>query len=204
LLERRASQVGALPSTWAGDPLLPPAFGGERCSPALRRRRTSATWGWLAIGCQMQRVRPFRLDGFGAASDAASCHSRRGVAVRPPHGRRSRRVRVRHIYPFSCPPAALGGLYKTSYAAAMAVAFLDGLVLTPVGRTGARTPSCVLRQPPSTSAEVVTTAGEATPCRGGCLRWRGHQSHLPLSPRFFGFNGLIVAPRRRTGARTFL
>jgi hypothetical protein len=47
------------------------------------------------------------------------------------------------------------------------------------GRTGARTPSCVLRQPPSTGAEVravvraevVAAAGEATRCRGGCLRW---------------------------------
>jgi hypothetical protein len=39
----KASRVGVLPSAWAGDPLLPPAFGGKRCSPALRRRRTSAT-----------------------------------------------------------------------------------------------------------------------------------------------------------------
>jgi hypothetical protein len=37
--------------------------------------------------------------------------------------------------------------------------------------TGARTPSCVLRQPPPTGAEVVAAAGEATSCRGGCLRW---------------------------------
>jgi hypothetical protein len=96
-----------------------------------------------------------------------------------------------------------GGSYKTSYAVVVAAAFLDGLVLTPVGQTGARTPSCVLRQPPPTGTEVAAAAGEATPCRGGCLRWRGHQSHLPLSPRLFGFNGLVVAPRRRTGARTF-
>jgi hypothetical protein len=45
-------------------------------------------------------------------------------------------------------------------------------------RTGARTPSCVLRQPLPTGAEVVAVvgaevvaaAGEATHCRGGCLR----------------------------------
>jgi hypothetical protein len=57
------------------------------------------------------------------------------------------------------------------------------------GRTGARTPSCVLRQPLSTGAEVaavvgvevVAAAGEAAHCIGGCLRWRGHQSHLPPS-----------------------
>jgi hypothetical protein len=176
---RGASQVGALPSAWAGDPLLPPSFGGEGCLPALRRRRTTTTRGRLAMGCQLQRARPFGLDGFGTASDAASCRSGRGVAVRPPHGRQLRRVRVRHIHPFSCPSATLGGSYKTSYAAVVAAAFLDGLVLTPVGQTGARTPSCALRQSPPTGtevaavvdAEVVAAAGEAAPCRGGCLRW---------------------------------
>jgi hypothetical protein len=169
LLGREASQVEALPSAWAGDPLLP-AFGGEGCSPALRRRRTSATRGRLAAGRQLQRVWPFGLDGFGAASDAASCRFGQGVAVRPPHRRRSHRARVRHIHPFSCPSAILGGSHKTSYAAVVAAAFLDGLVLTPVGQTGARTPSCMLRQPPPTGTEVVPAAGEATPCRGGCLR----------------------------------
>jgi hypothetical protein len=49
----------------------------------------------------------------------------------------------------------------------------------------------------------VAAAGEATSYRGGCLHWRGHQSLLPLSPRLFGFNGLVVTPRRRIGARTF-
>jgi hypothetical protein len=39
----KASRVGVLPSTWAGDPLLPPTFGGEGCSPTLRRRQTLAT-----------------------------------------------------------------------------------------------------------------------------------------------------------------
>jgi hypothetical protein len=131
-LEWRASQVGALPSTWAGDPLLPPAFGGEGCSPALRRRQTSATRGRLATGCQLQRVRPFGLDGFGAASAAASCRSGRGVAVRPPHGRQSRRARVWHIHTFSYPPATLGVIQDVVRRGGGA-AFLDGLVLTPVG-----------------------------------------------------------------------
>jgi hypothetical protein len=79
------------------------------------------------------------------------------------------------------------------------------------GRTGARTSSRVPRQPPSTGAEVVAivgaevvaATGEAAPCRGGCLRCRDHQSHLLLSPRLFGFNGLAVTPRRRTRARTY-
>jgi hypothetical protein len=38
VLGRRASRVGVLPSAWASGPLLPPAFGGEGCSQALRRR----------------------------------------------------------------------------------------------------------------------------------------------------------------------
>jgi hypothetical protein len=70
------------------------------------------------------------------------------------------------------------------------------------GGTGARTSSPAPRQPPSTGAEVVVVAGaevvaaagEAVPCRGGCLRCRDNQSHLLLSPRLFGFNGLIAAP----------
>jgi hypothetical protein len=45
VLGRRVSRVGAPPSAWAGGPLLPPAFGGEGRSPALRRRRTLATRG---------------------------------------------------------------------------------------------------------------------------------------------------------------
>jgi hypothetical protein len=52
VLERRASPVGALPSAWAGDPLLPPAFRGEGRSPALRRRRTATcclVGVWLSI-----------------------------------------------------------------------------------------------------------------------------------------------------------
>jgi hypothetical protein len=58
---------------------------------------------------------------------------------------------------------------------------LDGLVLTPVVRTGARTSSRMLEQPPPIGAEVVAAAGgsevvaaagEAAHCRGGCLRWR--------------------------------
>jgi anti-sigma-K factor RskA len=52
-------------------------------------------------------------------------------------------------------------------------------------------------------AEVVATAGEAARYRGGCLRWRDHQCHLPRSLQLFGFNDLVVAPRRETRARAF-
>jgi hypothetical protein len=103
------------------------------------------------------------------------------VVVRPPHGRRLRRAQVGHIHGFSHAAGRTGGSHKTSYATGAAAAFLDGLVLTPAVRTGARTSSRVLGQPPPIGAEVVAAAGgaevvavasEAAHCRGGCLRWR--------------------------------
>jgi hypothetical protein len=104
------------------------------------------------------------------------------------------------------------GSYKTSYTAGAGAAavFLDGLVLTPTVRTGARTSSRMLRQPPTGAevvvvigAEVVAAAGEAARCRGGCLRWRDHQCHLPPSLQLFGFNGLVVTPVGRRGRGPF-
>jgi hypothetical protein len=67
--------------------------------------------------------------------------AKRGVAVCPPHGRRSRRAQVHHIRGVPCAaghtaPTLPGGSYKTSYAMEVAAAFLDGLVLTPVGGRG--------------------------------------------------------------------
>jgi hypothetical protein len=64
-----------------------------------------------------------------------------GMAVRPPHGRRSRCAQVRRIRGVPCAtdrtaPTLPGGSYKTSYAVEVAVAFLDGLVLTPVEGRG--------------------------------------------------------------------
>jgi hypothetical protein len=52
VLGRRASRVGVLPSAWAGDRLLPSAFGGEGRPPALRRRRTATcclVGVWLSV-----------------------------------------------------------------------------------------------------------------------------------------------------------
>jgi hypothetical protein len=65
----------------------------------------------------------------------------RGGAVRPPHGRRSRRAQVCRIRSVPCvadhaAPTPPGGSYKTSYAVEVAAAFLDGLVLAPVGGRG--------------------------------------------------------------------
>jgi hypothetical protein len=90
-------------------------------------------------------------------------------------------VRVGHIHGFSCATGRTGRSYKTSYAAGAGAAFLDGLVLTPVVRTGAKTSLCALVQPLPIGAEVVAatdgadvaaSAGEAAHYRGGCLRWR--------------------------------
>jgi hypothetical protein len=81
-------------------------------------------------GCrhrQLPRVWILGLDGFGAASGAASC---RLVGAwlsvhRTGDGRAMRRSATSTTSP--------EGLYKTSYAVGVAIAFLDGLVLTPVG-----------------------------------------------------------------------
>jgi hypothetical protein len=67
--------------------------------------------------------------------------AKRDAAVRPPHGRRSRRAQVCRIRGVPCAvgrtaPTPPGGSYKTSYAMEGATAFLDGLVLTPVGDGG--------------------------------------------------------------------
>jgi hypothetical protein len=69
----RRVEPGPYPSVWVGDPLLPPAFGGEGCSPILRGGP------WLHRAGRLQAVSysvsgPLGLDGSGAASDAASCH----------------------------------------------------------------------------------------------------------------------------------
>jgi hypothetical protein len=82
-------------------------------------------------------------------------------------------------------------------------AFLDGLVLTLVVRTRAKTSSCVLVQPLSIGAEVVATtggddvvasAGEAAHCRGGCLRWRDRQCHLPSDPDSLALMASLLPP----------
>jgi hypothetical protein len=99
--------------------------------------RAPTLWGGKRA---VLRLHLFGFDGFGVASDAAS-RLQAGVAVRPPHGRRSRCVLIRHIRGVPCttdrtalmPP---GGSYKASYAVEVAAVFLDGLVLTPVGGRG--------------------------------------------------------------------
>jgi hypothetical protein len=181
----KASRVGVLPSAWAGDPLLPPAFGGEGCSPALRRRRTSATRGRPAAGAVSCRVSGSLAWMALVSPPTLPPAVKWGMAIRPPHGRRSHRAQVRRIRSVPCAashavPMPPGGLYKTLYAVEVAATFLDGLVLTPTGgqgqgplRCGAcavvvvvagkplarRWPLPLVRLP---GAEVVASTGETT------------------------------------------
>jgi hypothetical protein len=211
----KASRVGVLPSAWAGDPLLPLAFGGEGRSPALRRRRTSATRGQSAVGAISYRVSsslpwvalvsppalpPIAWSGCGCLSTTratvAPCAGRpypRLLPRRRPHRgvvqdivRRGGSVRV---LGWSCPHyrSEDGSEDLFAHAGAAASCRYD---------TSAQVAAVV-------GAEVVAAAGEAPHCRGGCLRWQDRQCHLPPGLRLFSFNGLVVAPRRKTGARTF-
>jgi hypothetical protein len=204
--------VGASPFVWAGGQLLPPAFEGEGRSPALRRRRILGTRGQPSVALSATACLAPRPGWLWCRLRRCLLPLGRSVAAHPPHGRRSRCARVGHIHGFSRATGRTGRSYKTSYAAGAAVAFLDGLVLTPAVRTGARTFSWVLGQPlpigaevvaATSGADVVASAGEATHYRGGCHRWRDRQCHLPLDLWLFGCNGLAVVPRRRTGARTY-
>jgi hypothetical protein len=125
-------------------PLLPPAFGGkDDHQPREGGQRAEP------------RLHPSRPQLFGVGSEPC-CGSiflasmallpppmlppaaKRGVAVRPPHGRRSRRAKVRRIRSVPCAtghtaPTLPRGSYKTSYAVGVVATFLDGLVLTLVG-----------------------------------------------------------------------
>jgi hypothetical protein len=131
---------------------------------------------WLHGADRLQTVScsvsgPLGLDGSGAASDAASC-CLVGVWL-PIHrtARQSRRARVCHIHGFPCRAGALGDRTRRPTLRRWrrrSWMVLSSLLLV---ETGARTPSCVLRQPPPTGAELVAAASEATSCRGGCLRW---------------------------------
>jgi hypothetical protein len=93
----KASRVGVLLSAWVGDSLLPPAFWGEGCSPALWRRRTSATRGRPAAGAVSCRV-PGSLAWMALAPPPVPpATAKQGAVVRPPHGRRSRCAQVCRI-----------------------------------------------------------------------------------------------------------
>jgi hypothetical protein len=164
----KASRVGVLPSAWAGDLLLPPAFGGEGRSLALQRRRTSATRGRPtagAVNCRvsgslawMALVPPSALPS--AAWSGRGCPSTARATVTscagPPHPR---------LLPCRRPhcSAAVRGSYKMSYASGGGGRVLGWSCPHSRGGTGARTSSRALRRPPSPVSHW---------CGGGCCRWR--------------------------------
>jgi hypothetical protein len=160
--------------------------------------------------CQLSRAWLPGSDGPGAAFDAAfCCLVGAWLSVhRTGDGRAVRGSATSTTSP--APLAVLGG--RTRRRTPQGWQRRSWMVLSSFhGRTGARTSSRAPRQPSSTGAEVaavvgaevVAAAGEAAPCKGGCLHCRDHHNHLLLSPRLFGFNGLAVTPRRRMGARTY-
>jgi hypothetical protein len=112
---------------WAGDPLLPPALGEERHTPALRRRRPPAMRG-KANCCFLDRVQLSVL------------HPGDSRAARGPATSRSS-LRRR--------------LHKTSYATRVVLVFWDGPVLVLVARTGVRTCRCALGRPPLAVSVLV-------------------------------------------------
>jgi hypothetical protein len=114
-------------STWAGDPLLPPAFRGEGHTPALRRRHPPAMRGKENC-CFLDRVQLFVL------------HPGDSRAARGPATSRSS-LRRR--------------LHNTSYAARAVLVFWDSPVLVLVARTGVRTCRCALGRPPLAGAVLV-------------------------------------------------
>ena len=168
-------------------------------------------------GCrhrQLPRVWLLGLDGFGVASGAASCCLVR--AWLPVHrtgdGRVVRRSDTSMASP--APPAAPGG--HTRHRTPQGWRPRSWMVLSPsrsedgsenlfacAGAAAIRRYGTGAEVAAVVDAEAVAAAGEAAHCRGGCLHWRDRQRHLPSDLRIFGFNGLVVAPHRKTGVRTF-
>jgi hypothetical protein len=118
-------------SAWAGDPLLPPTFGGEGHPTAVRRRRRPAMRGKANCRCR-DRVQLSVL------------HPGDGRAARGPATSR-----------FPCAVGCTGGSHNTPYTARAVLVFWDGPILVLVARTGVRTCRCALRWPPLAGAVLV-------------------------------------------------
>jgi hypothetical protein len=116
------------------------------------------------------------------------------IVVRPPHERWSRRAQVGHIHGFSRATGHTGGggSYKTSYAAGAASAFLDGLVLTPAVRTGARTSSHALGRLPFAGTALVHRCPLSS-----VLRWSPPLVRLPTAEVVASAGETVSASCRR-------
>jgi hypothetical protein len=183
VLGMKASRVGVLPSVWADDPLLPPAFGGEGRLPALRRRRT-ATCCLVGVWLSVHRT-----------SD----------------GRAVRRSATSTALP--APPAAPGGaqhvVHRRAVSASPDGVFLPLVARMGVrsslcaGAAAIRRCGVGAQVAAVVGAEVVVAIGEASHCRSGFLRRRDRQRHLWPDLRLFGFNGLSSPLVWGTGVRAF-
>jgi hypothetical protein len=180
----RASRVAVRSSAWAGDPLLPPTFGGEGRSPALRRRQTATcclVGGWLSI----------HRAGDGRAVRRSATSTALPAPLAAPGGRTTRRTPQGGVRAprWSCPHSYIEDgsedLLVHTGAAAIHRCSVSAQVVAVVG------------------AEVVVAIGEASHCRSGCLRRRDRQRHLWPDLRLFGFNDLSSPPVWGTGARAF-
>jgi hypothetical protein len=80
-----------------------------------------------------------------------------------------------------------------SYAAGVVSAFLDGLVLTPVVRTGVRTSLCVLGRPPFVVAALVRRWPLSS-----VLRWWPPQVRLPTAGVVASVDETVSATYGRT------
>jgi hypothetical protein len=166
-------------SAWAGGPLLPPAFWGERHPPALRRRRPPAMRG-KANCCFLDRVQLSVL------------HPGDGRATRGPATSRSSLCRR---------------LHNTSYAARAVLVFWDGPVLVLVARTRVRTCWCALGRPPLAGAMLVGRWPLSSVLRwwspeevasAEAVAPGDETVSATCAPglRLFGFNGLFSSPMR--------
>jgi hypothetical protein len=182
VLGRRASRVGAPPFARASGPLLPPAFGGEGCSPALRRKQTSAMRGWSSEAPSAAACLAPWPEGFGAASGTASCRlDGAWLSIhRMGDGRAVRRSATSTASPTSS--AALGGRTRRRtpwgwrrrswmvFSSLPQRGREQGPLCARAGVAAVRRYNTGAQVAAVVGAEVVAAAGEAPHCRGGCLR----------------------------------
>jgi hypothetical protein len=134
LVVERSEPGCGLPPALSFKDVRHPRWGGGRAESGLRLSRGLAARFFLQHSGKKGVRQPceggeLRLRGVGRLRSATACLAPRpgwlwccllplgrGVAVRPPHGRRSRRAQVGHTHGFSCVASRTGGSYKTSYA----------------------------------------------------------------------------------------
>jgi hypothetical protein len=147
------TELGSSP-TWAGDPLLPPAFGGEGHPPALRRRRPPAMRG-KANCCCLARVQ----------------HS----VLRPSDCGRLHREVAQHVVRREGGTRVLGRSRSRSESGSEDLPVRFGAAAAHWCGVGGQMASVV-------GAEVVVAAGEASHRSGGCFHQRDRQCHLHSRP----------------------